>query len=63
MKDAETLDVEWLDTKHLAHKLRRHQATIRRWIRDEGLKAVRLRTGPFMIHRDELARFLSERSR
>lgn len=59
---ADVLDSEWLDTKHLARKLRRHPATVRRWIRIEGLKAVRLRTGPFMIHRDELSRFLDSRA-
>lgn len=54
---------EFLDVKHVAAMLSRHPVTVRRWIRREGLRAIKIRRGPYMVRSDELRRFLQERER
>lgn len=54
---------QYLDVAHVAALLGKHRVTIRRWIKREGLRAIKIRRGPYMVRSDELRRFLQERER
>lgn len=58
-----TLEPEYMHVAHVAAMLGKHRVTIRRWIKTEGLRAVKIRRGPYMVRADELRRWLAERER
>jgi excisionase family DNA binding protein len=59
--DGETLDDELLTIDQVAKELQLHPDTIRRYVRENKLKAVRLSPTNLRIWRSELKRFLKER--
>jgi len=59
--DGETLDDELLTIEQVANELKLHPDTIRRYVREKKLKAVRLASTALRIRRSELNRFLKER--
>ena len=59
--DGETLDDELLTIEQVANELKLHPDTIRRYVREKKLKAVRLASTALRIRRSELNRYLKER--
>jgi excisionase family DNA binding protein len=59
--DGESLDDELLTVEQVAAELQLHPDTVRRYIREKKLRAVRLSSTNMRIRRSELNRFLKER--
>jgi excisionase family DNA binding protein len=59
--DGAILDDELLTIEQVARELQLHPDTIRRYVRERKLKAVRLSATNLRIRRSELNRFLRER--
>jgi excisionase family DNA binding protein len=51
---------EFLTTEEIAAKLKVHVQTVRRYIREDKLKAIRLE-GAYRLRREDLERFLENR--
>ena len=57
----ETLSDELLTVEQVASELQLHPDTIRRYIREKKLQAVRISNTALRVRRSELDRFLKER--
>ncbi len=61
IRDGDTLDDELLTIEQVASVLQLHPDTIRRYIREKKLKAVRLSATSLRVRRSELDKFIKER--
>jgi excisionase family DNA binding protein len=49
---------DYLDTAAVAARVGRCEATIRRWIKQHGLRAAKIASGPWLVSRQALDTFL-----
>jgi excisionase family DNA binding protein len=61
IRDGDTLDDELLTIEQVASVLQLHPDTIRRYIREKKLKAVRISATSLRVRRSELDKFIKER--
>ena len=59
--DGATLDDEYLTVEQVAERLQMHPDTIRRYIRQKKLRAVRISPTNVRIRRSDLDKFIEER--
>lgn len=52
---------ELLTTEEIAKELKYHIETVRKWIREGKLKAMRINRKEYRVKRSELERFLAEK--